>query len=81
MYSNALLALGSPHQPRLNVDGLTRTVRVGAPTDLARVLAVLEDQRPVSITFNDEVQDLRRDGLDVELIRDFLGGAIPSRRR
>jgi len=77
MYSNALLALGSPHEPRLNVDGLTRTIRVAASTDLTRLLAELEDQRPLSVTFNDEVQDLRRDGWMWELVRDVLGRRYP----
>jgi len=77
MYSNALLALGRPHEPRLNVDGLTRTIRVGAPTDMARLLAELEDQRPISVTFNDEVEDLRDGGWMWVLIRDFLGRRYP----
>ncbi len=77
MYSNALLALGSPHEPRPNLDGLTRTIRVGAPTDLVALLAELEDQRPLSVTFNDEVEDLCRDGWMWDLIRDFLGRRYP----
>jgi hypothetical protein len=78
IYSNALLSLGWPHKPRPNVDGLTRTIRVGAPTDLVRLLAELEGQWPISVTFNDEVEDLRRDGWMWALIRDFLERRYPA---
>jgi hypothetical protein len=81
IYANALLARGAPHTPRENVDGLTRMIRVSASTDVVEVLAELDGQRPISVTFNDEVDDLGRDGWIWDLIRDFLERRHPAPSR